>query len=155
MTTALLWVSAIGCGVIGGVYFAFSTFVMAALRTLPAAAGTAAMRAVNQVILRSPFMPLFFGTSAAALMLGVLATWQGGSWPVVLGAAVYLAGMTGVTVAFNVPLNTRLDRAGENTTEAEVVWQHYLAVWTRWNHLRTIASIIASVLFTVALIHPG
>jgi uncharacterized membrane protein len=155
MTTALLWVAAIGCSLIGGVYFAFSAFVMAALRTLPTSAGIAAMRAVNRVILRSPFMPLFFGTSAAALLLGVLAMWQGGSWPMVVGATLYLAGMTGVTVAFNVPLNTRLDRTGDNAVEAEAIWRHYLASWTRWNHLRTFTSILAAALFTAALIHSG
>jgi uncharacterized membrane protein len=153
LTTALLWVTALGCGVIGGVYFAFLAFVMAALRTLPADAGMAAMRAVNRVILRSPFMPLFFGTSAAALLLGVMAISAAASWPAVFGAAVHLVGMTGVTVAFNVPLNTRIERAGENTVEAEAAWQHYLMAWTRWNHLRTISSILAAALFTLALIH--
>jgi len=155
LLTALLWVTALGCGVIGGVYFAFSAFVMAALRTLPAAAGIAAMRAVNKVILRSPFMPLFFGSSATALLLGVMAISGAGSWLAVLGAAVHLVGMTGVTVAFNVPLNTQIERAGENTPEAEAVWQHYLMAWTRWNHLRTISSVLAAALFALAMIHRG
>jgi hypothetical protein len=60
----LLGISAVGCGVIAGVYLAFSAFVMAALRAVSAAAGIAAMRAVNRVILRAPFMRLFLGTRA-------------------------------------------------------------------------------------------
>ena len=31
MTTALLWFCALGCALIGGLYFAFSAFIMRAL----------------------------------------------------------------------------------------------------------------------------
>ncbi|QYU67777.1 DUF1772 domain-containing protein [Leptolyngbya sp. 15MV] len=85
----------------------------------------------------------------------MLEMWGGRSWPVVVGAGAYLAGMTGVTAAFNVPLNARLDRAGESTAEADAAWRHYTTVWTRWNHVRTMASIMASALFTLALIRHG
>ena len=36
MTSTLTFISAIGCGLIGGVFFAFSTFVMQGLGRLPA-----------------------------------------------------------------------------------------------------------------------
>ncbi|WP_204251076.1 anthrone oxygenase family protein [Elioraea rosea] len=131
---------------------------MTALRAIPPAAGMGAMRSINRVILRSAFMPLFFGTPLAALLLlllGIVGLWGARSWPVMLGAVVHLAGMTGVTAAFNVPLNTRLDGAGENIARAEAKWLHYLSAWTRWNHLRTISSITASALFVVERVRSG
>lgn len=42
-TTALLWLSAIGCGLIAGLYFAFSTTIMRALGQLEPQAGMVAM----------------------------------------------------------------------------------------------------------------
>jgi uncharacterized membrane protein len=41
---ALTLAAALGCGLVGGVFFAFSSFVMAALRRLPPADGIAAMK---------------------------------------------------------------------------------------------------------------
>ena len=64
-TTGLLWFSALGCGVMAGVYFAFSTFIMTSLDRLDQTAGIAAMNAINVDIVRSLFMPLFLGTTVA------------------------------------------------------------------------------------------
>jgi len=43
----LTLVSALGCGLIAGVFFAFSAFVMKALARLPPAQGIAAMQSIN------------------------------------------------------------------------------------------------------------
>ena len=42
----LTFVTALGCGLIGGLFFAFSVAVMQALARLPAAGGIAAMQSV-------------------------------------------------------------------------------------------------------------
>jgi hypothetical protein len=47
---ALTLVSVLGCGLIGGVFFAFSTFVMKALASLPPAQGIAAMQSINVTV---------------------------------------------------------------------------------------------------------
>ena len=73
-TTGLLWFSAIGCGLMAGIYFAFSTFIMAALGRLDQAAGIAVMNAINVDIVRSLFMPLFLGTTVAGAALVVMGT---------------------------------------------------------------------------------
>ena len=41
--------SALGCGLVAGVFFAFSTFVMPALKRLPPAHGIAVMQSINKV----------------------------------------------------------------------------------------------------------
>ncbi|MBL3940464.1 hypothetical protein FH720_24930, partial [Bacteroides thetaiotaomicron] len=71
--SAMLWGSAVGCGLMAGVYFAFSTFVMTSLGRVAPQAGAAAMNAINVDIVRSPFMPLFLGTTLMALALVVIA----------------------------------------------------------------------------------
>jgi uncharacterized membrane protein len=76
MTTALLWFCALGCGLMAGLYFAFSVFIMSALDRLGPAAGAAAMNSINAVILRSLFMPIFLLTSLASLALSVIGAMQ-------------------------------------------------------------------------------
>ena len=56
-----------------------------------------------------------------------------------------------MTVAFNVPLNNRLASAEPDSPAAEALWAHYLSRWTLWNHVRTVASLVAAGLFAMAL----
>jgi uncharacterized membrane protein len=56
-----------------------------------------------------------------------------------------------VTVVFNVPLNDALAAVKPSTPEAGAVWTSYLKDWVFWNHVRTIASGVASALFITAL----
>lgn len=58
LAPGLLWFSAIGCGLLEGVYFVPSTFVMIALSRIDQAAGISAMNAISVEIVRSLFMPL-------------------------------------------------------------------------------------------------
>src|SRR5215510_625162 len=56
----LTFVTALGCGLIAGLFFAFSVAVMQALARLPAAGGIAAMQSINSAIL-NPLSRGFFG----------------------------------------------------------------------------------------------
>ena len=69
---AVLWFLALGSGMLGGVFFAFSTFIMKALSRLPPPHGAAAMNAISSTILKSLFMPIFLGTAFASLSLGAV-----------------------------------------------------------------------------------
>ncbi|WP_010091546.1 DUF1772 domain-containing protein [Burkholderia ubonensis] len=154
VTLVLLWFSAIGCGLMAGVYFAFSTFVMTSLGRLAPAAGVAAMNAINVDIVRSLFMPVFLGTTLASLALAILALLHRGEpgaiW-IVAGGAVYVLGMFGVTMVFNVPLNDALSATDASSAEGAAFWARYLRDWTVWNHARTVASAAACGLFIAAL----
>ena len=154
LMTGLLWFSAVGCGLIAGVYFAFSTFIMTSFARIAPAAGIAAMNAINIDIVRSVFMPLFFGTTLAAAILAGLAFFRWGapgSTAVLAGGLIYVIGMLGVTLIFNVPLNDALAAVDPSSQEGATLWTRYVRDWTFWNHIRLIASIVASVLFTVGL----
>jgi uncharacterized membrane protein len=154
LTTGLLWFSAIGCGLMAGLYFAFSTFIMTALGRIDQASGIAAMNAINVDIVGSLFMPFFLGTtvsSAALVVMGLLRMSEPGAAVMIAGAGLYVIGMFLVTMIFNVPLNNALAAVQPPSPEAAAVWAGYLKDWTFWNHVRTMASVAASGLFIAAL----
>src|SRR5699024_3669314 len=151
---ALLWFSAIGCGLLAGVYFAFSTFVMMALGRVEPATGIAAMNAINTVIVRSLFMPLFLTTTLAAAALAVLALFrwgEPGAVVLLVGGVVYVLGMFLVTMVFNVPLNNELLAADPASARDGSLWARFLQEWTAWNHVRTLSSAAAMVCFVITL----
>lgn len=145
--------SALGCGLVAGVLFAFSTSVMKALGALPHAQGIAAMQAINVVILNPWFLTPFFGT-ALLCVVAVLASLR--RWPgpaasyALLGSVLYVVGTIVVTMLCNVPRNNALAAVAPSSADAADVWARYLATWTTWNHVRTAAAFGAAVLFTLA-----
>jgi uncharacterized membrane protein len=151
--STLIAVTALGSVIMGGVFFAFSSFVMGALGRLPPAQGIAAMQSMNIVVINPAFMTVFLGTGAASVAVAVTAL----SLPdparayLLGGALAYLAGVIGVTMAFNVPLNNAVDAADPASGEAARFWSHYSRQWTAWNHVRTIAGIAAGALMAMAL----
>ncbi len=146
-------VAALGSAIIGGIFFAFSAFIMAALAARPPAEGMAAMGSINQVILRSLFMLSFFGTALLAVVLAVhaLVAWRPASSWLLAGAIAYLVLSIILTMVFNVPLNNAIDRA-DPAADNQALWADYVARWTWWNHVRTIASLAAAGLFVGALL---
>ena len=151
----LIFAAAIGCGLVAGIFFAFSSFVMAALGRLPSDHGIAAMNAINVTVINPGFFLAFFGTAALCLAAsaGVAWRWTAASGTLVLLASViYLVGCIGVTMLRNVPLNNALTAVTLGTPEATALWTRYLSEWTMWNTVRTVAPVLSAILFTVALL---
>lgn len=151
---AVTLAAALGCGLVAGVFFAFSSFVMAALKRLPTTEGVAAMQAINALAVTPMFMMVFFGTAVACLASAGLAVISADGLTVALalaGGALYIFGVVGVTIARNVPLNERLAGLRPRSADAAGVWGEYVNRWTVWNHLRTAASLVASAILTFAL----
>lgn len=154
LVVVALWCAAVGCGLMAGVYFTFSAFVMAALADIAAERGIAAMQAINRVILKSLFMPFFFGTTVLSVVLFVVAVveWRDrGDLAMLVAGVVYSLSMFGCTAAFNVPLNDALDAVEPASAEGATLWARYLREWTRWNHVRTVGSTLACGLFIWSL----
>ena len=76
--TIVTLLAALGCALMAGLFFAFSVSVMRGLARVPAAAGIAAMQAINIVILNPVFGLVFFGTTAVCLIvtLAAVVQWQ-------------------------------------------------------------------------------
>jgi uncharacterized membrane protein len=153
--TQLLIATAIGAALVSGIFYAFSTFVMGALGRLEPRQGIAAMQSINIVVINPLFFLAFFGTGAlcAATIVAALVPGTGVPLaPAVAGAVLYIVGCIGVTIAGNVPLNDRLAEVQPDDAGAESLWHMYLVRWTRWNHLRTAASLAASAFLLVAAV---
>ena len=151
---ALNLCTALGCGLVAGVFFAFSTFVMSALAQLQPKAGIAAMQAINFTAINPLFMVALFGTAVASLLLGIssfLQRYQPGATYLLVGSLLYLVGTVLVTIVFNVPLNNALAIVKPDSAEGANVWSNYLTRWTVWNHVRTVTALAAAALFTLAL----
>lgn len=147
--------AALGCGLIAGVFFAFSTFVMQALARLPAAHGAAAMQAVNVTVLNPLFLGLLIGLAPLCIVLGVVAVLGWGEPGATLrlgGSVLYLVGTFAETRVVHVPMNDALAELDAESPEAAEPWRRYLARWTAWNHVRTVAALAAALAFTLALI---
>ena len=151
---ALTLFAALGCGLIAGVFFAFSSFVMKAFANLPSYQGMAAMQAVNIAVINPLFLGVFLGTAVACalIMLYSILRWQqAGAIYLLAGGALYLVGSLLVTIVCNVPRNNALARVTATDPEGERLWANYLVSWTAWNHVRTLASLAAAALLIIAL----
>ena len=145
--------AALGCGIMAGLLFTFSAFLMTALGQLPTAQGMTAMQTINVVILNPAFGLVFMGTTLLCLFLAatfLFAPHQPGAVWRLVGAVLFLVGVMGVTAVFNVPLNNALARADPAGLEGAELWERYLVVWTRWNHVRTLAAVGATASFILA-----
>jgi uncharacterized membrane protein len=154
LLSSLTLASTLGCGLIAGAFFAFSTFVMKALSRLPAPHGIAAMQSINIVVINPWFMLVFVGTAllCAVLMVHALLAWEkpGSNWTL-LASLLYVVGTFGVTIACNVPKNDALAGLNPASSEAVNFWADYLSSWTRWNHVRTLAALAAAAALIFSL----
>lgn len=151
---ALKLLAVLDCGLVAGVFFAFSTFVMNALARLQPPQGIAAMQAINITAINPLFMLVLFGTAALCLFLAIssLLKWhQPGAAYLLVGSLLYLIGTVLVTIAFNVPLNEALATVKPDSADGANLWSSYLTNWTMWNHVRTVAALAAAAMLTVAL----
>lgn len=151
--TIITVVAITGAGVVTGLLFAFSNFVMQALAKLPNEQGMHAMQEINEKIINPIFIAFFLGTPLLCAVIGVNALMNldmEGSAFLLCGSVLYLFGPFGITMLFNVPLNNQLAEAA--APDAEVVWPDYQLRWQRWNHTRTYVGIVSIVLLAFGLI---
>ena len=158
LITVAVVLALLGSAVIGGVFFAFSSFIMKALGRVPSAEGIAAMQSINVVVLNPSFLGAFMGTALISVLVAVLAVmgWGTPAAPFFLaGAFLYLVGTFLVTGLGNVPLNDQLAAVSADDPEANSVWKYYLERWTLLNTIRTVAAVAAVLMFTLGLMQGG
>lgn len=151
---ALTLATAVSAGLVGGVFFAFSNFVMKALGRLRPSEGAAAMQSINITVITPTFMTALFGTGLASLVLigwGLADLDEPYAGWLIAGGAIYLIGEIGLTGGYHVPRNNALARVDPESDEGARIWRTYLVEWTRMNHVRALAGLAASALFAVAL----
>ncbi len=150
LVDALSVATVVGSGVVTGILLVFSNTVMSSLASH--SQGAAIMVTINERILNPTFFLLFMGTALACAALAVLTLLgHGAGGPLTLiGCALYVAGVFGVTAAVNVPMNERLAALAPGTREAEAYWDLYLERWTRWNTVRSVLGMVGTALLAAA-----
>ena len=150
----LLALTTLACGLMGGTFFAFSSFIMPALGRIPTEQGIHAMQRINIDVYHWTFMGAFLLTPVLCIATAVQAYRSGSPHAAlfaIVGCLVYVVGNFVVTAGGNVPLNNALAEVDAATVDAARTWSSYLANWTRWNHVRTAASMIAAACYLAAL----
>jgi len=154
MTHLMTLLAALGCGLIAGVFFGFSSFVMPALARLRWDRGVRAMQSINVVVLNPGFLGVLLGTAliCGGLALSALAAWsEPEAYLRFAGACSYLVGTIWVTIRYHVPRNGTLSNLAADSAEAERFWPEYVAGWSAWNHVRGASAFVAAALLTLAL----
>jgi len=147
--TAATLLCVVATALVGGVFFAFSSFVMPALARLSPPDGIRAMQSINITAVRPPLMTALFGTAVLAIALAIVRSGQ--PW-MLAGAALYVVGVIGVTIVAHVPRNDALARVDAVAPGAEDAWRQYLTGWRRWNHVRWITGVASSTAFLIAAV---
>lgn len=152
LVTLMIAGLALSIAILSGLFFVFSNFAMKAFSSIPGESGVAAMQSINRAILNPGFLGLFAGTAAGSLAVLAVAIghWQhpASGW-IVAGALLCLVGCHLVTAGINVPLNQRLDGVDAAGPGAARAWQDYLARWQPWNHVRTLATLLAAACYAI------
>jgi uncharacterized membrane protein len=145
-------VAAVCAGLCGGVFFAFSTFVMPALHKLRPTDAITAMQEINRAAPNGLFMTVLFAPLIVLAWLVVVFVRRPGATTVyiVAGTVCFIAGLL-VLMAYHVPHNNALDKVDPTGTGAGDTWRTYYSGWTAWNHVRTLAFAASTALFALAL----
>jgi len=141
-----------GAGMVTGLLFAFSNFIMRALAELPSEHGTFAMQQINEKIINPLFLLFFMGTPLLCLIIATYSLFHMNDPQGVLlliGSIGYMIGPFGITARCNVPLNNKLAKV--TPTEGAAEWSDYQVKWQRWNHIRTYIGLISITFLCLGL----
>ena len=154
--TLLSAASVLAYAAIGGVFLAFSDFIMRSFNLVRGQGGIEAMQVLNVEIMRSVFMVLFMGLTLVSLVIAVYAFVVVDGMPshlLMLAGVIYLVGVFAVTAFGNVPLNNQLAGIDQAASQTIAFWkQSYMTRWVSLNTVRTVACLLASGLTLGALV---
>lgn len=146
----MILVLGIATALMAGLYYSFSVVVVKALAQRPGTEGANAMNQINDVILKTSFMPLFFVSSLWYAGLLVWSVFYSNTVQLdLIGASLfYLLGMFGLTAFGNVPLNNQLKNCAGDPDQLLKTWHRYVRVWVRLNHIRSFSCVAALILLS-------
>ncbi len=140
LRTTTLLAAAITLGLMAGLFFGFANAVMPGLRRTDDRTFVAAMQRFNASIQNGLFALVFLG----ALVATGWAAWlhRGDRpvfLPVLIALGLYVVTLL-ITFGVNIPLNNRLDAAGDpqRVADPRAVRKAFYGPWVRWNALRTL-----------------
>lgn len=146
---------ALWSAVVGGVFSAFSEFIMSALSKTEASGAIEAMQHINRDVIRTQFVAgiLCIALFSFLFTLYSLVAFEGAARTVlVLAMLVYLPSVFFMTMVGNVPMNNRLEALDHRSEEARAYWREYTEKWTRLNHVRSLGSVLTAGLYAIAAV---
>lgn len=133
-------------GLVAGLFFAWTFSVTRGLANLSNSEYISAMQSLNKAIQNGVFFICFFG-AAILLPISAFIHYQNPLstrfWYLLFAAIIYLAGVMGVTISGNIPLNQMLDNFNLHSASLEEIAHQrakFELPWNRLNNIRTITS---------------
>ncbi|MFC6084519.1 anthrone oxygenase family protein [Sphaerisporangium aureirubrum] len=136
--TALLLATVLTTGLMAGLFFAYSFSVMPGLALSSDRVLVETMQNINRAIINPVFMLPFVG-SIPLLIAVVIMSVDDPALPWLIAALILYVVSFLVTMAANVPLNNRLDQAGdpEHIPDLAAVRRGFEPRWVTFNLVRT------------------
>ena len=162
MNHLILFTTAVTTALVAGLLYGYSCSVNPALSSLTDYEYLKAMQQINSAILN----PWFFMTFTGSLLLLPVSVWMQarsgdttGFYFQLAATLLYLAGVFGVTIFGNVPLNQQLANTDLQSSSAQIMHEmrrSFEVPWGRFHQLRTWASILTliCVIISCIQIHP-
>jgi uncharacterized membrane protein len=154
MTAGILFqiVAILLTGLAAGLFYSYDCSVIKGLGNLPDREYLSAFQSINRAILN----PYFFISFIGSLLILPIAVWQSykdgntmSCYFLLAATIVYIAGVFGVTILGNVPLNNLVERFDISTAsqaDIQAMRQKFEVSWNKLNHVRTYAAILSFLL---------
>jgi uncharacterized membrane protein len=145
-------------GLIAGLLYGYDCSVVKGLGQLPDKEYLQAFQSINRVIL-NPYFALSFAGSLLALILAALLSFKSAQFVsfywLIAATIVYVAGVQGVTIWGNVPLNNfleKIDLIACSEIECKKMRELFEWKWNLLHRIRTIASMLAFLLTILSIV---
>lgn len=155
----LLFITVLFSGLVSGLLYGYTCSVNPGLKALSDIEYIKAMQSINHAIQNPIFFVSFIGLLILFPITGYMLYQQKDyAFNLFLSAAiVYVVGVFGVTILFNVPLNDQLAKFPILTAaphDISQMRQQFEKPWNTYHFIRTLASVIAFSLLILAVLKP-
>ena len=150
---AALMAATLACALTAGLVFGFAVVVMPGIAKLPDRDFLQAFKRMDGMIQNGAplFMLVWVGSIVSVILTLVLGTLQLQGIELYLlwfASSLYLLGVQGPTIRFNIPLNNAVQALEmDSLTEPELAEARaqFEAPWNRWNRFRTMTATVSVV----------
>ena len=146
---------ALWSALIGGVFSAFSEFVMAGLLRAKPAGGIEVMQHINRTVMKTQFVAGIILIAVFSILFALYANANIEGYArvnIILAAVIYVPSVFLMTMFGNVPMNNKLDRLDHTSAEAALYWEKYGRDWTRLNHVRAIGCALTAIIYIIGAV---
>ena len=144
-------------GLTAGLCFTWSNAITPGIGQLDDLGFLQSFQQMNRVIINPTFILVFFGPFISHMFLVYLKHQDSNAslWVYVAAAALFIIGVTCITLFGNVPLNEMLDKVDLSTStpeELNTLREKFERPWRQWHMVRTITSIASFGLLVLSLL---